>query len=470
MARKSILIATGDSGAAEGIRECLGKDHRVDVAADWASCLDMFRHRRYEFTFIDVSLLQQDTLPNGRYNYKEALMPLWKAFPSADIIILAPQAKIREAVAAVKAGAGNYLTYPLDPHEVRYVTESLSELHRIESELSYLRDNSWRADVDEALRTNSPLMRDVLDKVKSVAPTRTTVLITGETGTGKGVTAKLAHSLSNRADRPFIAVHCGAIPDTLLESELFGHEKGAFTGAVRRKLGKFQIADGGTIFLDEIGTISAAAQIKLLQVLQERAFSRVGSDAAVEVDVRVVAATNMDLEKLCDDGAFRKDLFYRLNVFPINMPPLRDRGEDIPLLVETFLDRLAHMYNKDIRGVDHEVMDVLRRYPWPGNIRELENLVERAFILEHEPILTAQSFPSELFTQTTLGAFAEPEQVSTLAEVRQRAVDHAERRYLKDLLVLTKGRINQSAVLAGVTTRQFHNLLTRYGLRKEDYR
>ncbi len=467
---KNILVASDKSSVTEGIRACLGKEYKVAVAGDLNGCLNTFRQKRYEFTYLDIDLLRQSSSGNGQINYKEALQLFWKISPTAMIIVLAPQSHIREAVFAVKAGATNYLTYPLDPVEVKFVTESQSEFLKIESELLYLRETSIATSGLEGTRTNSSLMKEVLSKMSSVTPTRTTVLLTGETGTGKGVYARLIHAQSNRAEKPFIAVHCGAIPDTLVESELFGHEKGAFTGAVKRKMGKFQIADGGTIFLDEIATISPAVQIKLLQVLQDRNFTRVGGDSPIEVDVRIIAATNVDLDQLCDEGTFRRDLYYRLNVFPVELPPLRERKEDIPLLVETFLQRLNRMYASEVKGVEPEVVEALKGYSWPGNIRELENLIERAYILEKSSFLSASSFPAELFTYQHLQESTDQHRVPTLAEVKRRAVEQMEKRYLRDLLTLSRGRIGQSATMAGITTRQLHNLLVKYGLRKEDYR
>ncbi len=239
-------------------------------------------------------------------------------------------------------------------------------------------------------------MRDVFAKIRQVAGTRTTVLLTGETGTGKSLIAKLLHSHSNRKDMPFINVHCGAIPDTLVESELFGHEKGAFTGAIRRKLGKFELAHGGTIFLDEIGTVSQSVQVKLLNVIQERIIQRVGGENDIPVDVRIIAATNEDMGLLCEEGKFRRDLFYRLNVFPVRIPPLRERANDIPRLAESFINQFNGLLNTEIKGVHPQVLDTLLEYDWPGNVRELENVIERACILETGDVLLPDSFPPDL--------------------------------------------------------------------------
>ncbi len=258
---------------------------------------------------------------------KTALQKFWHLYPSIEIIVMSPQKMIREAVMAVKAGANNYLTYPINSDEVKYITESIYETIILQSELDYLRDQFWQTDSLEIVKTKNPVMKKVFENIRSVAPTKTTVLLIGETGTGKGVLAKLIHQHSNRKDAQFISVHCGAIPDSLLESELFGHEKGAFTGAVRRKLGKFEIASGGSIFLDEIATITPSAQIKFLQILQDRILHRVGGEESIETNARVIAATNTDLKKMCDDSQFRNDLYYRLNVFPVKIPPLRERTE-----------------------------------------------------------------------------------------------------------------------------------------------
>jgi transcriptional regulator with GAF, ATPase, and Fis domain len=313
-------------------------------------------------------------------------------------------------------------------------------------------------------------MKSVFEKVRSVAPTKSTVLLVGETGTGKGVLARLIHRHSNRSELQFIAVHCGAIAETLIESELFGHEKGSFTGAVRRKLGKFEIAKGGTIFLDEIGTITPSVQIKLLQVLQEETFQRVGGEEDISANVRVISATNIDLKQMCEEERFRKDLYYRLNVFPIEIPPLRERSEDIPHFVELFLKKLNQFNAKEIHSVHDEVMDAFRRYSWPGNIRELENLMERAYILEMTSVLTPKSFPSELFESGPALPTVPIDGTTTLAEVRQRGIAEIERSYLIDVLTRHRGKIRESARTAGVSTRQIHKLMQKYALRKERFK
>jgi DNA-binding NtrC family response regulator len=464
---KSVLVASKNQSACNAIRTSMRSEYRVDVVSGKDGCLEMFRKKRYEFLFIDVEVLRESMLDN---NYKMALQPFWHAYPTAQIIVMSSQEMIREAVMAVKAGASDYLTYPVNPDEVKYVAESIHESIIMESELDYLRDRFWQEDSLEIVRTRSPLMKRVFDKVRSVAPTKSTVLLSGETGTGKGVLARLIHRHSNRKDDAFISVHCGAIPDTLLESELFGHEKGAFTGAVRRKLGKFEIAQEGTIFLDEIGTITPSAQIKLLQILQDGTFHRVGGEERIEANVRVIAATNADLKKMCSEGQFRRDLYYRLNVFPIEIPPLRKRIEDIPYVVEVILKRLNKFHLKEIHDVHPHVIEAFGKYSWPGNIRELENLMERACILERSLILTPEGFPKELFTSDPSQIQVEADISLSLAEVRHRAVEQTERRYLQELLAVNKGRIKDSAEAAGISTRQLHKLMKKYGIRKEEFK
>jgi DNA-binding NtrC family response regulator len=464
---RSILVISNEQKVCGSISRCFDTGYKVSVALNADAALDTLKKRRYDLIFVDLEILRESASGNG---YNTAMEPFWNLYPTIEIIVMSSQEMIREAVMAVKAGASDYLTYPINPDEVKHVTESLHEYIISQSELDYLRDQFWQSDSLEFVHTNSTVMKKAYEKIRSVAPTRSTVLLMGETGTGKGELAKLIHRHSSRRDAQLISVHCGAIPDTLLESELFGHEKGAFTGAVRRRLGKFEIATGGTIFLDEIGTITPSAQIKLLQILQDQTFQRVGGEETLEANVRVVTATNTDLKKMCEDGQFRKDLYYRLNVFPIEVPPLRDRPEDIPHLVEVFLKRMNKFSSKEIHHIHPHVLEAFRRYSWPGNIRELENLMERAYILETSSLLTPESFPSELFESQAPSASVFFDTQLTLTEVRHKGIEDIERRYLKEVLAKNQGRIKESASVAGVTTRQLHKLMKRHGIRKEEFR
>ena len=314
-------------------------------------------------------------------------------------------------------------------------------------------------------------MTEVIRRARLVAGTTATVLLTGETGTGKGVLARFVHRCSNRASRPFVSVHCGAIPESLVESELFGHERGAFTGAAERHVGCFESAHQGTIFLDEVATLTRGAQIKLLQVLQERSLRRVGGQDEIAVDVRVIAATNVDLRVLCEQGEFRRDLMFRLNVFPIEVPPLRNRRDDIPELLRRFLLRLDARDRKSLAECTPAALDALCRYDWPGNVRELENVIERAYILEQGSRIDVESLPGELTSIGLLEALQGALRTEqTLAEGRAEALAAFERSYLEGQLRRHGGAIARTAAASGITPRQLHKLMARHGLRKESFR
>jgi len=419
---------------------------------------------------IDTLLVDAESLLRGNDSVGDALKALWEHYPAAAIVVMTDEAHTQVAIDAVRAGAFDYLTHPVGCEELGLVMDRVHQSDVMQSELDYLRGQFWNEEALEFVDTRSRTMREVFAKIRQVAATRTTVLLTGETGTGKSLMAKLIHAHSNRNDKPFISVHCGAIPDTLVESELFGHEKGAFTGAVRRKLGKFELAGGGTLFLDEIGTISQSAQVKLLNAIQERVIQRVGGEADIPVDVRIIAATNDDISTLCDAGLFRRDLFYRLNVFPVCLPPLRERSEDILKLSESFIKQLNSLLNKEIRGIHPDVLDAFRDYPWPGNVRELENIIERACILETGPILLPSSFPPDFFSPPGTVVTAPIRTGLPLREARRLTVERFEKQYLTAVLEECGGRITEAASRTGITTRQLNKLMNRHGLTRRQFR
>ena len=464
---RTVLIASQKSEVYRKIHAALNSGGVIDKTTEVNGVVKALGEKRYDLIFIDLEILSRTTQGG---DYTDVLQRFKQLCPTVEIVVMARPDMIREMVKAVKAGASDYLTHPLDPDEIQLVTEGISESIIKESELDYLRDQLWRSDSLEMAHTDNAVVKEVLKKLRSVAPTKTTVLLSGETGTGKGVLAKLIHRYSNREHAQFICLHCGAVPDTLLESELFGHEKGAFTGAFKKKLGKFEIAKNGTLFLDEIDTITPSAQVKLLQVLQDGTFSPLGAEKTISTNARIIAATNSDLKKMTEDGIFRKDLYYRLNVFPIEIPPLRKRKEDIPLLIQFFLKKLSKDFQKDINDIHPQVKEALKIYPWPGNIRELENLLERAYILETSNVLTPESFPAELFEKEASSAVLSMDTDVSLSEARRKAVLGFERQYLKELMLRNKGKINQSAHEAGISTRQLHKLMLKYGLRKEDFK
>lgn len=458
----TILVGTTDKNAAAAIVAAFETLKQFDHLADWNRIVESVVLNRYDFVFIDLALAGE--------SYRERIKELLKLAPALQIVVMAPQSQFRKVLLAIKAGARDYITFPVAVEEIKLATASVDETVKLESELNFLRDESLQSDGAEEIHSNVSAMQALYRKVQSVAPTRSTVLITGETGTGKGVLARQIHLNSNRKDKQFIAVHCSAIPDTLLESDLFGHERGAFSGASQRKLGKFEIAEGGTIFLDEIGTISHSAQVKLLQILQERSFYRLGGEQAIENDTRIIAATNVDLLQLCNQGLFRTDLYYRLNVFPLELPPLRERRKDISLLADAFVKQFSRSYIKEINGIHSSVLEAFDRYDWPGNIRELENLIERAFVLETSDVLTPDSFPQELFEDAPSQIQNSVDLSQSLSEVRSAWAWEGEKSYLKHVLTLTKGRIAPAAVHAGITTRQLHKLMKRHDLHKESFK
>lgn len=467
----TIFISTPNPRTRDTIHRILSHEFQIYTAESPGQLQEDLKTVACDCLFIDLADMEQlSAATNGLAEQTTVIGHFKTIRPTMAIVIIAADRRIRKAVAYMKIGASNYITEPIDADEIRLVLDEITRERRQQMELAYLRQQLWQDDSLDVVQTLSPKMKKVYENVMSVAPTKTTVLLLGETGTGKSFAAKLIHRNSNRKNGPFISVHCGAIPDTLIESELFGHEKGSFTGAHRRKLGKFEMASGGTIFLDEIGTISKSAQVKLLTILQEGTYQRIGGEQIMGANVRVIAASNADLKQMCVEGQFRKDLYYRLNVFPITIPQLHERREDIPLFIGAFVDQFNQYNGKMIKGVHPKVMDALLRYDWPGNIRELENLLERAYILETHSELTPESFPSELFDNAQPMTEIAIDTSDTLAAVRKQGLAEIERRYLKEILQRNKGRINTSAAEAGVGTRQLHKLMRKYRLDKDSFK
>jgi DNA-binding NtrC family response regulator len=373
------------------------------------------------------------------------------------VIMLTAHGNVETAVEAMKAGATEYLTKPFDLAELKLSIEKAIRVSELSAEVERLRDELDRESGIEGFVAADPHMVEILGTVGKVATTSATVMIYGESGTGKELIARAIHRLSPRGTKPFVEVHAGALPETLLESELFGYEKGAFTGAVAAKPGRFEMANGGTLFLDEVGDISLGVQVKLLRVLQERRFERLGGTRSIDVDVRVVAATNRDLQQLIADGSFREDLFYRLNVVPITLPPLRQRSGDVPRLVAHFLEK----YNAGTKTIGNDAMEALVRYPWPGNIRELENTIERVVILSKTDEIGLHDLPSEVRSGAAASVprhhrFELPEDGMDLEEV--------EMDFLQQALDKSAGNSAKAAKLVGLTTKTFEARMQRLGL------
>ena len=371
------------------VRDSLAKwfreeGYEIGTAENANDALTRLAEQRWDAALVDIKMHGTDGI--------ELQRRMHEVDPELLVIIMTGYASVETAVAALKNGAYDYVTKPLDPDEIAHLVKNALAHKRTAQENVLLRETVAEIARPGELIGQSSAMRKIFDAIETVGPTDATVLVTGESGTGKELVARAIHHASPRRFHPLVVIHCGALTETLLESELFGHEKGAFTGAQYRKKGKFEIAEGGTVFLDEIGDITLKTQTDLLRVLQEREITRVGGNQIVKVDFRCIAATNKDLEKLIEEGKFRPDLFYRLNVFRIELPPLRSRRDDIPVLVDHFVRKFSLAMNKRISRVTPAAMNLLQQQPWLGNVRELENAVERAMVVGQEPELREQDF------------------------------------------------------------------------------
>jgi DNA-binding NtrC family response regulator len=377
------------------------------------------------------------------------------ASPETAVVIMTAYGTIETAVSAVKAGAADYLAKPLNLDELLHRIHQIQDRRRLLTENRELRAALAERHRVEGIIGESGAMQEMLSVVRRVAPSDATVLIRGESGTGKELIARALHYASPRAVRPLVKVNCAALAESLLEAELFGHEKGAFTGAVTARKGRFELADGGSLFLDEIGDLPPHLQVKLLRVLQEREFERVGSGRPIKVDVRLLAATHRNLEALIREGRFRDDLYYRINVVTIQLPPLRERREDVPLLIDHFLRAFADKNGKSIRGLTREAREALLRYDYPGNVRELENLIERAVVLTRDDVIDLTDLPLTLETQA-----AESESGAGLVA----AVEGLERRMIREALAKADGIQTRAAELLGIGERVLRYKLKKYGL------
>ncbi len=372
----------------------------------------------------------------------------------SQILMMTAHATVESAIEAMKLGALDYLQKPFEIDELLVVARRALDHQRLTSEYRYLRTERDEQFGNYGVIGRSRPMQEIIERAERVAQTKSTVLITGETGTGKELVARAIHNRSAQRDMPLIKVNCAAIPETLLESELFGHVRGAFTGAATSKKGKFALADGGSIFLDEIGTMSPALQAKLLRVLQEREFEPLGAERTEKVDVRVIAATNRDLRQMVAEGKFQEDLFYRLNVIPIEIPPLRERRDDIPALIDHFVGKHAQRTGRRIDRVDEGIVQALQQYEWPGNVRELENTIERAVVLSRGPVLTADSV-------SVLGAASS--QASGLPSLRLRQnIEWVEKETIRRALESSKGVKKDAAELMGISQRALSYYLAKY--------
>lgn len=416
--------------------------HRTTSVTDGMEAVRRVEREHFDIVITDLRMEGMDGI--------EVLERVKGLDPQTEVVLITAYATAQTAVDAMKKGAYDYIIKPFDVEELKLLVKRIEEKQGLLYENALLQEKARREGL--LVGGRSPAMRKVLELIDKVAPTDATVLVLGESGTGKELVARRIHHLSPRRDRPLVAVHCATFPENLLESELFGYERGAFTGATRRKVGHFEYADGGTIFLDEVGELPTSVQAKLLRFLQERQFTRIGGVEPVRVDVRVIAATNRDLEREVMEGRFREDLFYRLNVFPIELPPLRERREDIPLLVEHFL----RQRNRPPDVVSPEAMEALLTYDWPGNVRELENVIERALILAGEERITPDLLP---FGRPKAGAKVElPDEGVNLEEVERELIIQA--------LEKTGWNKAKAAKLLGISRRRLYSRMEALGIKR----
>ncbi len=424
--------------------------YQVEKAYSSHEALKKIKSKSYDVVVTDLKMPGMDGI--------ELLRIVKKNYPSTQVIMITAFGTIQSAVKAMKEGAFHYLTKPLNLEELKEVLKGALKVKKLEEENILLRQEILG---EGEIIGKSKAIKEVMELARKVAPEDTTVLLQGETGTGKELVARAIHKLSPRKNGPYVVVNCAAIPENLLESELFGHRKGAFTGALKDKKGRIEIADGGTLFLDEIGSLSLPLQAKLLRFLETKEIQPLGSEDTFRVDVRVIAATNQDLRKRVEEGNFREDLFYRLNVFPIYIPPLRERKEDIPLLANYFLKLYSKKMNKKIEKIDDGAMELLLKYSWPGNVRELENVIERAVVLADSPIVSKEFLPLLPACEEITGPYQER---------KKRLLENFEREYFKELLQKHNGIISKLAKEAGIDRKNLYLKLKKWGINPQDFR
>ena len=464
MKQKNTILVIDDEVATLKVMEAnLSREgYRVHTAMDGIAAFDVLKRERIDIIIADYMMPRMNGI-----QFLEALRNQGLDIPT---IIITAHGSIEHAVQVMQLGAETYFTKPVNYDELMLVLKRSIEQRKLKDELNRLRREISTLYGFSNIIGNSPAMQAIYSIIRDLSDTDATVLIQGETGTGKELVARAIHFNSILKDNPFVGVSCAALPDSLLESELFGHEKGAFTGADRARIGRFEQAAGGTLFLDEIGDISSATQAKLLRVLQEKSFERLGSNASIKVDVRIISATNKDLRKAVREGEFREDLYYRLNVMIIQVPPLRDRLEDVPLLAAHFIKRYAERFNKDISGIDAEAVHLLGKQTWPGNVRQLENVIERAVILEKTDTVQVNTVsrclpPSD---ETSFRYFVYDG--VPFQKAKKDLVDRFERDYITRMLEKHRGKIVDAAREAEIDYKNFCEKMKRYQLSKWDFK
>ena len=462
MAPVRVLVVDDKENILKLFAKILAEGHQVTSALDGAHALSLIATEEFDVVVTDIRM-------PGAGGF-EVLAAVKARSPSTEVVMMTGYASVGDAVRAMKLGAYDYLEKPFDPDAAALTVARAAERRRLRDETASLRRELEGIHSFHNLVGKSDRMRDVYRLLEQAAGLDITVLLGGETGTGKELAARAIHYHSTRKERRFVPVNCGALPPDLVESELFGHARGAFTGAATAKAGLFEEADGGTIFLDEIGELPLATQVKLNRVLQEREIRRVGDNVAIKVDVRVIAATHRDLKAEVQAGRFREDLFYRLNVFPIRLPPLRERAEDVPLLASHFLEKHARAMRREIGGFDPEALRLLASHPWPGNVRELENAVERAVAIASGSSILSRDLPAELAAPASSHSPGPALAAMPYREVVEQAQDRVSREYLVALLTEFHGNVTRSAARAGLERESLHRLLKKHGLRSDDFK
>ena len=452
MAEETILVIDDEAAQREALAGHLRKQgYEVLIADNGRSGLDILQQNLVDLILTDLRMPDMDGM--------EVLQGARQLNPEVEVVIITAYGTVGGAVEAIQGGACHYLEKPIDLDEFDAVVSRALERHHLVSENRMLKAQLKESARFEGIISVDPAMEEALNVVARAAPSRASVLICGESGTGKELIARAIHSASPRAACPFVAINCAALNENLIESELFGHEKGAFTGADAQRQGRFEQADGGTLFIDEVAEIPAEVQAKLLRVLQERTIERVGGNALIEVDVRLVSATHQQVEDLVQAGRFREDLFYRLNVVTLALPPLRQRRQDIPVLVDFFLERYSAENSKGIDEVSREAMEALMRYDYPGNVRELQNLVERAVVMTRGSAVTRADLPAEL--QENSAREVELSAPATLPE----QVEALERQAIEQAMTAASGVQSRAAESLGITERNLRYKLKKYGFK-----
>jgi DNA-binding NtrC family response regulator len=442
-----LLVIDDEERQRELLTEYLTNNgHKTRGAENGEMALEMLKEDGAEAAFVDMRMPRMD----GLTFIKRSL----ELYPDLAIVIMTAYGTVESAVEAMKAGAFDYLLKPIDLEHIELILSKIEEKQRLIAENRYLKRKLEEVEVPEGIIGQSKAIKSVLADVSRVAQTDATVLIRGESGTGKELVAAAIHNASPRAKGPFLAVNCASLPETLLESELFGHERGAFTGASARRLGRFELAHKGTIFLDEIGDISPAIQVKLLRVLETRTIQRLGSGKDINVDIRILTATNRDLESRMQNGQFREDLFYRLNVIPLTIPPLRERRDDILQLTEHFIKKYSGKNNKTVKGITAEAKDLLLNHSWPGNVRELENLIERAIVLA----------PGDVIDVKDLDPFIAQRPAGTTPGFDNLNLEHIEKLAIIEALKRTDGSLVKAAEILGIHRNSIRLKIKKYGI------